>query len=180
MMPPAQVVRHPWIFSVIMPSCVVGTRPLLDSSFANALFSRPAACSYARRASFIWSSHSTCVCHGVRGLSLVVVLGLLGPRISSYTAGEVTTTVGVPLACGGVQDVASTSATIEQVKRDKHTQTCASQRFDFLPFGFSVFCSFGPTAQELLDRIAEWEADASVYSRLSFIVMRGVADQFVS
>ena len=62
-------------------------------------------------------------------------------------------------------------------------------RFDFVPFGFSVFGSFGPAAQQLSDRvcrryrtharIARWEAHSQVYRRLSIAVMRGVADQFV-
>ena len=61
--------------------------------------------------------------------------------------------VGVSLARGGWRDAVSALAIIEQVKRDKHAQTCASHRFDFLPFGLSVLGSFGPAAQELLDRI---------------------------
>ena len=64
----------------------------------------------------------------------------------------------------------------------------ASHRFNFLSFGFWVFGSFGPAAQELLDRscrryrihahIAEWEVYARVHRHLSFAVMREVADQF--
>ena len=58
-----------------------------------------------------------------------------------------------------------------------------------MPFSFSVFGSFGPAAQELLNRVCrryriharvtEWEAHAWIHRRLSFAVMRGVADQFV-
>ena len=98
--------------------------------------------------------------------------------------------VGVSPARGSWRDAASALAIVEQAKRDKHTQTCISHRFDFEPFGFSVFGSFGPAALELLARIcrryrthariAEWEAHARVHRRLSFAVMRGVADQFVS
>ena len=60
--------------------------------------------------------------------------------------------------------------------------------FTFMPFGFSVFCSIGLAAQELLDRVsgryrihasvAEWEAHAWVKRYLSFAIMSGVADQF--
>ena len=97
--------------------------------------------------------------------------------------------VGVCPARGGWRDAVSVLSVVEQAKRDKHVDTCASHRFDFVPFGFSVLGSFGPAAQELLDRIcrryrthariAEWEAHARVHRRLSFTVMRGVAEQFV-
>ena len=97
--------------------------------------------------------------------------------------------VGVSPARGGWRDAASALATVEQAKREKHTQTCASHRFDFLPFGFSVFGPFGPAAKELLDRVcreyhiharvAKWEAHAWIHRHLSFTVMREVADQFV-
>ena len=73
---------------------------------------------------------------------------------------------------------------------DKHTQTCASHYFDFVPFGFSVFGSLGPAAPFWLlgricrryrihARIDDWEAYALVHCHLSFAVMRGMADQFV-
>ena len=71
-----------------------------------------------------------------------------------------------------------------------HALNIKSHHLDFEPFGFSVFGSFGSAAQELLARvcrryrtharIAEWEAHAWVHRRLSFAIMRGVADQFVS
>ena len=54
--------------------------------------------------------------------------------------------VAVSSAQGGWRDAASALATVEQAKRDKHTQTCGRHRFDFLPFGFSVFDSFGLVA----------------------------------
>ena len=61
--------------------------------------------------------------------------------------------------------------------------TCASQRFDFVPFGFSVFGPFSPAPQEILDRIhaciAGWEADGWVHRLLSFAVMGRVADLLV-
>ena len=92
-------------------------------------------------------------------------------------------------ARGGWRDAVSVLSVVEQAKRDKHTDTCASHRFDFVPFSFSVFGSFGPATHELLDRIcrryrthariAEWEAHARVHNRLSFAVMRWVAEQFV-
>ena len=94
--------------------------------------------------------------------------------------------VGVSPPHGGYRNAVYALAVVEQAKRDKHTETCASHRFDFMPFGFSVFGSFGLAAQELLDRIyrryrthariAEWEAYSG---RLSFAVMRGLAEQFV-
>ena len=97
--------------------------------------------------------------------------------------------VGVSLARGGKPDAVSALAIVELAKRDKHTQTCASHRFDFVPKGFSGFGSFDPAAQELLDRIcgrfrihartAELEVHAWVHRCLSFAVMRGVADQFI-
>ena len=97
--------------------------------------------------------------------------------------------VGVSPARGSWRDAASAIDIVEQAKRDKHTETCASHRFDFEPFGFSVFGSLGNAALELLARVysryrthaclAEWEAHARVHRRLSFAVMRGVADQFV-
>ena len=44
--------------------------------------------------------------------------------------------VSVSLAWGGWMDSASAVDIVEQAKRDKHTQTCACHRFDFLPFNF--------------------------------------------
>ena len=49
--------------------------------------------------------------------------------------------VRVSPARGGRRDVVSALATVEQAKRDKHTQTCARHRFDFEPFGFYVLGS---------------------------------------
>ena len=58
-----------------------------------------------------------------------------------------------------------------------------------VPFGFRFFGSFSLAAQKLLDRICqryhiharitEWEAHTWVHRRLSFAVLRGVADQLV-
>ena len=58
--------------------------------------------------------------------------------------------------------------------------------FDFSPFGFSTFGFFGPTAEELLDRVCRryvfhahippWDAHPWVYHHLSFSIMRGVAE----
>ena len=50
--------------------------------------------------------------------------------------------VGVSPARGGWRDAASALASVEQAKRDKHTQTCPCHCFDFVPFGFSVFAPF--------------------------------------
>ena len=61
--------------------------------------------------------------------------------------------VGVSTARGGWRDAASAIAILEQAKWDKHKQMCASQRFDFVFFGFSAFRSLSPTAPELLRRI---------------------------
>ena len=97
--------------------------------------------------------------------------------------------VGVSPARGGSRDAVSALAVVEQAKRDKHSEVCASHHFDFVPLSFSVFGSFRPAAQELLDgvcrryrthaRLAKWEAHSRVHHHLSFAVMRGVADQFV-
>ena len=94
--------------------------------------------------------------------------------------------VGVSPARGGWQNAASALAVVEQVQRDKHSEVFARHGFDLVPFGFSVFRSFGPAAHELLvrvcrryrthARIAKWEAHSRVHRRLSFATMRGVAD----
>ena len=106
-----------------------------------------------------------------------------------FVAVSIMNLVGVFPARGGWRDDVFAWAVVEQAKRDKHTDTCASHRFDFEPFGFSVFGCFGPAAQDLIERvcrrystharIVEWEAHAWVHRHLSFAVMRGVADQFV-
>ena len=80
-------------------------------------------------------------------------------------------------------------ATFEHGKRDKHLAMCSSYDLDFIPFGFSTFWSFGLAIEDLLShicqryvshaRIPEWEAHAWVFHRLSFAIMRGVAEQFV-
>ena len=97
--------------------------------------------------------------------------------------------VGVSPARNGWRDASSVLSVVEQGKRDKHEAVCRSHGFDFSPFGFSVFGSFGPAARDLLDRIvqryrlhaqvADWEAHAWIHRRLSFAIMRGVAEQFV-
>ena len=61
--------------------------------------------------------------------------------------------VGVSPARGDWRDAASALVVVEQAKRDKHSEVCAPHVFDFVPFGFSVFGSFGPAAQELLARV---------------------------
>ena len=140
------------------------------------------------------SSHRACACRGMRGLSRAAVPASLALQTSSSMAGVVTATAVLTLWAsprhgGGWRDAVSALAAVEQAKCDKHSEVCASHGFDFTPFGFSVFGSFGPAAQELLGRvcrryrtharIAEWEAHSRVHRRLSFAVMRGVADQFV-
>ena len=167
--------------------------PPLDSSYATVLFSRLLARSCARQVSFTWMSRSTCIGHEMRDLSRVVVRGLLGPHSPTYMVGIVITSamwilLGSLQPGGCWRDATSALATIKQAKRDKHTQTCASNRY-FLPFGFSVFDWFTPAAQELLDRIycryrfhariTKWEAHAWIHRHLSFPVMRGVADGFL-
>ena len=97
--------------------------------------------------------------------------------------------VGVSPAQGGWRGAASAVSSVEQGKVDKHAATCMSHGYDFSPFGFSTFGSFGPAAEELLTRICkrygthlqvtEWEAHAWVHRRLSFAIMRSVAEQFV-
>ena len=97
--------------------------------------------------------------------------------------------VGVSPACGEWRDAVSAIAVVEQAKRDKHSEVCASHHSDFVAFGFSTLSSFVPATQELIyrvcrryrthARIAEWEAHSQVHRRPSFAVMRGVADQFV-
>ena len=90
--------------------------------------------------------------------------------------------VGMCPACNGWRDATSAFTAVEQGKRDKHETV-------FVPFGFSVFGSFGPAAQEFLDclvqryrlhaHVADWEAHTWIYRRLSFVIMRGVAEQFI-
>ena len=97
--------------------------------------------------------------------------------------------VGVSPARSGWRDAASALSSVEQGKRDKHASTCRSHGFDFIPFGFSTFGSFGPEAEALLSRICqrfishvqvpEWEAHDWVFRRLSFAVMRGVSEQLI-
>ena len=87
------------------------------------------------------------------------------------------------------RDAASALSSVEQGKRDKHASTCRSHGFDFIPFGFSTFGSFGPEAEALLSRICqrfsshvqvpEWEAHDWVFRRLSFAIMRGVSEQLI-
>ena len=89
----------------------------------------------------------------------------------------------------GWQDATSALRSVEQGKSDKHAQSCISHGFDFSPFEFSTFESFGHATEELHDRlyreyvshahIPPWEAHPWVYHRLSFSIMRGVAEQFV-
>ena len=52
--------------------------------------------------------------------------------------------VGVCQARGGWRDAVSVLSVVEQAKLDKHTDTCAGHRFDFVFFGFSVFYLFRP------------------------------------
>ena len=97
--------------------------------------------------------------------------------------------VCVSPARGGWRDAASALSIVERAKQEKHARTCLSHEFDFIPFGFSTFGSFGPAAETLLDRICQrfashtqvpaWEAHAWVHRRLSFSIIRGVAEQFV-
>ena len=78
---------------------------------------------------------------------------------------------------------------MEQGKRDEQEAVCHSHGFDFVPFSFSIFGSFGPAAQDLLHRVvqryrlhahvADWEAHAWKCRGISFAIMRGVAEQFV-
>ena len=89
----------------------------------------------------------------------------------------------------GWQDATSALFSVEQGKSDEHSLSCISHGFDFSPFGFSTFRSFGPAAEELLDRdcrrcvshahMPPWEAHPWVYCRLSFSIMRGIPKQFV-
>ena len=108
----------------------------------------------------------------------------------SLLAHYATIIVGVSPARGGWRDAASALPSVEQGKRDKHAHICKSHGFDFIPFGFSSLGSFGPAAEELLSRICQryishaqvssWEAHSWVFRLLSFAVMRGVTEQFVS
>ena len=97
--------------------------------------------------------------------------------------------VSVSPARMGWRDATSALFSVEQGESDKHARSYISHVFDFSPFGFSTFGSFGPAAEELLDllchryvshaHIPPWEAHPWVYHRLSFFFMRGVAEQFV-
>ena len=94
--------------------------------------------------------------------------------------------VGVSPARGGWRDAASALPSVERGKWDKHTHICKSHGFDFIPFGFS---SLGPAVEELVSRICQrysshapvssWEAHSYIFRRLSFALIRGVAEQFV-
>ena len=96
--------------------------------------------------------------------------------------------VGVSPAHNGRRDATSALSVVGQGNRDKHASICHSHGFDFVPFGSSVFGSFGREAQELLGRVvqhyrlhaqvADWEAHVWIYRRLSFAIMRGVVEQF--
>ena len=97
--------------------------------------------------------------------------------------------VGVSPARSNWQQAAEALRLVQEAKCAKHAETCLAHGFDFAPFSFSVLGSFGPTAQEVLTRVCQryvsharirpWEAHQWVYRRLSFAVMRGVAEQFV-
>ena len=63
--------------------------------------------------------------------------------------------VGVSPARDGWKDAPPTLSAVEQGKRDKHATVCHSCGFDFIPFSFSVFGSFGPEAQVLLHRVVK-------------------------
>ena len=86
-------------------------------------------------------------------------------------------------------DAALVLLAVEQGKWDKHEAVYRSHGFDFVPFGFSTFGSFGPVIQDLLHRVvqryrlhaqvADWEAHAWIYRKLSFAIMRGVAERIV-
>ena len=145
---PAQAARFPWIFSAIMPSCVVGTPPLLSSRSVTASSSRPWACSCAKPVSSTWLSRS---CRAMRVLSQVVVQGSLGPRTSSCTVGVVISTV-LWTSSGSLRpEEASVMLLLLWPLLSKRSGT--NTRFDFLPFGFSKCGSFGSAAQELHVRL---------------------------
>ena len=124
--------------------------PLLGPSSVTARSNRPLACSCVLQSSLTWSSHSSYVCHGSRGPSSVAAPGSLTPRNilpygwrgdRHYCEGL----VGVSSARGRWRDVVSALAIVEHAKQDKHKQTCASHRFDLVPFGFSVSLLLWPS-----------------------------------
>ena len=97
-----------------------------------------------------------------------------------------------PLLCGSRRRVTCSrwverrclDSSIKQGKRGKHTATCQSHGFEFIPFGFSTFRSFGSRDEEVLScicqpcrsraEILEWEVHAWVFRYLSFALMRRV------
>ena len=91
--------------------------------------------------------------------------------------------LGVSPARSSWRDAASGLTSIEQGKRDKHSAICRSHDFDFIPFGFSTLRSFSLWLRSRRysshARIPKWEAHAWVFGRLSFIVMRWVAEKFI-
>ena len=97
--------------------------------------------------------------------------------------------VGVSPARSGLRDDASALMSVEQGKLDKHTNTCRSFGFDFVPFGFSTLVSFGREAEAFLSRfcqhfnshvqVPEWEAHDWVFRCLSFTIMYGISEQLV-
>ena len=74
-------------------------------------------------------------------------------------------------------------------RNDKHAGYCTLHTFDSSLFGFWKFVSLGTVVEELLGRVCRryvsdthipsWDAHPLVYRRLSFTMMRGVAEQFV-
>ena len=103
-------------------------------------------------------------------------------------------TVWISFAChlleaGG--ETASALPSVDQGKWDKHSITCKSHGFDFIPFDFFTFGSFVRVGEEVVfvsgtsvpynshAQIPQWETHALVFRRLSFADMRGVAEQFV-
>ena len=63
--------------------------------------------------------------------------------------------VGVSPARNGWKDSTTALSSVEQGKRDKHASLCRSHGFEFIPFGFLVFGSFGPEAQAFLERVIQ-------------------------
>ena len=65
------------------------------------------------------------------GLTWLVDILLYGLRVDHHYCVYL---VGDPPAGGGWQDGVFASAIVKEAKRDKHAQTYANHRFDFVPF----------------------------------------------
>ena len=68
-------------------------------------------------------------------------------------------TVWISFACNLLEaggETASALPSVDQGKWDKHSITCKSHGFDFIPFDFFTFGSFVRVGEEVHSRICQW------------------------